>query len=190
MSLRYGILGLLRYRPQSGYDLVKTFNDSLQFFWQATSSQVYRELNSLEEQAWVKSERVSNEKRPDRRVYHLQPSGAKAFQEWIEGFANLKPDPARLSFVMRLFFSAALSPGEQQAFLEKHRQDALRNLGELEGAEALVELYAQQLQIPEEAQAWKLSISFGKHMARAHLDWVQQQFATPIPNETQAGDKS
>lgn len=32
MSLGFGILGFLNYGPMSGYDLVKAFESSLQFF--------------------------------------------------------------------------------------------------------------------------------------------------------------
>ena len=32
MSLAFGILGFLNYKPMSGYDLVKAFESSLEFF--------------------------------------------------------------------------------------------------------------------------------------------------------------
>ncbi len=44
MSLGFGILGFLNYGPMSGYDLVKAFESSLQFFWHAQSSHIYLEL--------------------------------------------------------------------------------------------------------------------------------------------------
>jgi DNA-binding PadR family transcriptional regulator len=69
MSLRYGILELLRYSPQSGYELV-----------------------------WVESERVSGDKRPDRRVYHILPQGAQAFQDLgCSYFLVMTPEACRLA---------------------------------------------------------------------------------------------
>lgn len=47
MSLSHGLLGLLNYTDMTGYDLAKTFQDSLCYFWQAQTSQVYRELNKM-----------------------------------------------------------------------------------------------------------------------------------------------
>ena len=42
MALKQGLLGLLNYGEMTGYELAKVFNDSLSFFWQAQTSQIYR----------------------------------------------------------------------------------------------------------------------------------------------------
>ena len=46
--LKHGILGLLNYGDMTGYEIREIFNKSLNFFWQAQSSQIYRELRTLE----------------------------------------------------------------------------------------------------------------------------------------------
>ena len=46
--LKHGILGLLNYGDMTGYEIREVFNKSLNFFWQAQSSQIYRELRTLE----------------------------------------------------------------------------------------------------------------------------------------------
>lgn len=48
MSLPHAILGLLNYMPMTGYDLKNFFDDSIDFFWSAQMSQIYRELKNLE----------------------------------------------------------------------------------------------------------------------------------------------
>jgi len=45
MALKHGLLGLLNYKSETGYDLDKLFKQSLNFFWKAQTSQIYRELN-------------------------------------------------------------------------------------------------------------------------------------------------
>lgn len=45
--LKHGILGLLNYGSMSGYDIMRTFKNSLDFFWTAQTSQIYRELQTL-----------------------------------------------------------------------------------------------------------------------------------------------
>ncbi len=47
--LKHGTLGLLNYGNMTGYEIREIFNKSLNFFWQAQSSQIYRELHTLEE---------------------------------------------------------------------------------------------------------------------------------------------
>ena len=48
MSLTYGILGFLSYGSMTGYDLAKAFGCSVNFFWNAQTSQIYRELGRME----------------------------------------------------------------------------------------------------------------------------------------------
>ena len=47
MSLKHAILGFLNYQPQTGYELKEVFDDSVQHFWLADQSQIYRTLNDL-----------------------------------------------------------------------------------------------------------------------------------------------
>ena len=51
--LKHGILGLLNYGDMTGYEIREIFNKSLNFFWQAQSSQIYRELRTLEKNGWI-----------------------------------------------------------------------------------------------------------------------------------------
>ena len=51
--LRHGILGLLNYGSMTGYDITRTFRDSLHYFWNAQTSQIYRELQTLKENGWA-----------------------------------------------------------------------------------------------------------------------------------------
>ena len=46
--LKQGILGLLNYGDMSGYEIKTIFQQSLNYFWTAQTSQIYRELQSLE----------------------------------------------------------------------------------------------------------------------------------------------
>ena len=46
--LKHGILGLINYHEMTGYEIMQTFKDSLNFFWKAQTSQIYRELQVLE----------------------------------------------------------------------------------------------------------------------------------------------
>ena len=73
MSLEYAILGFLNYRPLSGYDLKKVFDNSVRHFWPADQSQIYRTLAKLAEQGHVEQEIVRGLDRPDRKEYRITP---------------------------------------------------------------------------------------------------------------------
>lgn len=56
--LKHGILGLLNYGKMTGYEIMTVFRDSLSFFWHAQTSQIYRELQTLEKNGWIQSARI------------------------------------------------------------------------------------------------------------------------------------
>ena len=49
MALGDAILACLTERPMTGYELAKTFDSSIGFFWKTDHQQIYRELSRLRE---------------------------------------------------------------------------------------------------------------------------------------------
>ena len=102
MSLEYAILGFLNYKPMTGYDLKKAFDDSVRHFWYADQSQIYRTLNRLNEKDWVSRDVIEQDTRPDRKEYSITDSGREALRQWLiskpnEGrTAQLAADPGIL----------------------------------------------------------------------------------------------
>ena len=82
MALSEAILVCLTDRPMSGYDLAKTFDASIGFFWRASHQQIYRELGKLREKGYVKSEEITQSGKPNRIVHTITPAGAKALNAW------------------------------------------------------------------------------------------------------------
>jgi len=105
MSLGNALLGLLGHGPMTGYDLKKMLDHPMGFFWAAQISQIYRELNKLEEKRLVKSEIVPQEKRPDRKVYQLTEEGRETFLNLLNKFPDRLSELYRSQFLMRIFFS-------------------------------------------------------------------------------------
>ncbi len=73
--LKHGILGLLNYHQLTGYEIMTVFRDSLHFFWSAQTSQIYRELQTLEAKGWVSKTPVPQQSKPDKNVYAITPEG-------------------------------------------------------------------------------------------------------------------
>ena len=65
--LKYGLLGLLSYKNLAGYELTKTFKDSIGMFWNVTMSQVYRELNKMLSENWLNYEIIIQEDKPNKK---------------------------------------------------------------------------------------------------------------------------
>ncbi len=178
MSLKHGLLGLLHYGPQSGYDLLKTFRDSLSHFWQATTSQIYRDLKTMEEAGWVESEQVHQRTRPDRRVYRLSNEGRSEFMRWLSGMESAEATAIRSSFTMRVFFSARLPPPTALELVRAYAAACGAALAALEEAAAAAESYSGAVAGSGDPTAWKLSITYGQYMHRAGLAWAAEAVST------------
>lgn len=83
MALRYVILSLVASDPQSGYDIVKSFDKSVGQIWQASHQQVYRELGKLASDGCLSFEREAQTDKPDRKVYSITSAGKQKLEAWI-----------------------------------------------------------------------------------------------------------
>ena len=81
--LKHGILGLLNYGPMTGYEIKTVFQDSLNYFWTAQTSQIYRELQSLKKKEWVKDELIPQKGRPDKRLFSITDAGKEELRCWL-----------------------------------------------------------------------------------------------------------
>ena len=74
MSLRHILLGLAE-RECSGYDVKKEFDTSLRNFWRAELSQIYPQLQKLERDGLLESEKAESAQGPQRVVYRRTEAG-------------------------------------------------------------------------------------------------------------------
>ena len=66
----------------SGYELAKTFDSSIGFFWKADHQQIYRELSKLRDRGHIQGHEVVQSGKPNKLVYTLTTEGRAAFRHW------------------------------------------------------------------------------------------------------------
>jgi len=82
VALGDAILVCLTERPMTGYELAKTFDSSIGFFWKADHQQIYRELTKLRERGYVQGREVVQSGKPNKLVYRLTAEGKAALRHW------------------------------------------------------------------------------------------------------------
>jgi DNA-binding PadR family transcriptional regulator len=82
VALGDAILVCLTERPMTGYELAKTFDSSIGFFWKAEHQQIYRELTRLRDKGHVQAREVVQSGKPNKLVYTLTPEGKAALRHW------------------------------------------------------------------------------------------------------------
>jgi PadR family transcriptional regulator, regulatory protein AphA len=117
MSLRYALLGLLSDKPMSGYDLTKRFEKSLGNVWPARHSQIYPELNRLNDEGLIE---IVAEGPRGRKEYEATATGREAVREWLlttEPEWGLRSEP-----MLRSFFLWMVEPDQAREYLRSYRQ--------------------------------------------------------------------
>ncbi len=171
MSLDHAILGFLNYHPYSGYDLKKIFDNSIRHFWPADQSQIYRTLARLEENGLAEMERVPQEDRPDRKVYHITESGRAELLRWLSGPPPLgEPRSAPL---IQVFFSGQLSDEEILAKFEGYAAIMRAILSQYDQVEGQLGPFQQEIPSPREHFFWLLTLENGISNMRANLAWAE-----------------
>ena len=84
MKFKYVILGLLSWRPFSGYDLAKHLEVEGRFIKNKVHlSQIYRLLARMVDSGWVSYQVSVNDGRPDSKIYRLTPLGEQTLRDWV-----------------------------------------------------------------------------------------------------------
>ena len=82
MALGDAILTCLTEGPMTGYELAKTFDSSMGFFWKADHQQIYRELSRLRDKGHIQGREVVQSGKPNKLVYTLTNEGRTALRHW------------------------------------------------------------------------------------------------------------
>ena len=79
----YVILGMLGWRPMSGYEIKAIVDKSTRFFWAASYGQIYPELRRLAAAGLIEG-KASPQGGRKRNVYRLTPAGRRQLRAWLD----------------------------------------------------------------------------------------------------------
>ncbi|MBR3316150.1 MAG: PadR family transcriptional regulator [Atopobiaceae bacterium] len=166
--LRHGILGLISNGDKTGYEVMTVFRDSLNHFWKAQTSQIYRELQTMEKAGWISQTHVPQTGKPDKNVFSITPAGRDELRRWLRDEST--PLTFKNPLMMKTFFMGELPVEEGIAFFE-----ALGDLSVFPDsgrqASANADMYQQAIDHPEKAIYWKLTIEYGRRFEQMQREW-------------------
>ena len=172
MSLEYAALGFLSYRPMSGYDLKKYFDESVGHFWSATQSHIYKALDALQQRGAVQVELIPQHGRPNRKEYRITESGRAELQAWLK--TPLPLELVREPWLIQVFFAHNLL-NEDLAKLFEARADLIRALlASYSQAESVIEANAARLGSPRMRALWQMTLDYGTSFHQFELGWLEQ----------------
>ena len=178
MALGDAILVLLMERPMTGYELAKTFDASIGFFWRADHQQIYRELTRLRDRGHVQGREVVQSGKPNKLVYTLTAEGRVALRQWAARpsvVSSIKDD-----LLVRLYAldSIDIEPlrADLMARLEYHRDQYKRY------ERILKKRFPDGTALPAD-MGKLLGLRMGLRYQRAVSEWCEEALQT-LPAET------
>ncbi len=171
MSLDHAILGFLNYGPLSGYDLKKVFDISVQHFWPADQSQIYRTLTRLMKEGWVEMALIEQTDRPSRKVYHITEAGRTELLRWL---AEPTPERAlRSAALIQVFFFGQLQDDAILRKFEAYVQSMWKKLTAYEQLSQELTSKLPETCTPREHFFWMSTLDLGIRTTRTNIDWAE-----------------
>jgi DNA-binding PadR family transcriptional regulator len=107
LSVKYALLGLLALQPQHGYELKSALEQELVPLSPLNFGQIYTTLERLERDGLVAHRVVTQDERPDKKVYDLTGEGRRELARWL-GTASAPALDLRNETFLKLVLAGSL----------------------------------------------------------------------------------
>ncbi len=187
----YVILGLLSIEPhQSGYEMRKTIQGSVGYFWSESYGQLYPTLKRLTAEGLIAPSRRAAQGRTakgrgGRQEYSLTAAGHARLKEWLA--LPYRPDPPRDEFLLKLFFGREAGPGVAVAHVRRFQEDYRQALALIEEIGRVGT--AKNAEHPH-FRFWNLTLEYGVARMRAELEWSKHALKVLEEMEEEQGTGS
>ncbi|MDF2985547.1 MAG: putative transcriptional regulator [Eubacterium sp.] len=169
MSIKHAILGLLSWKPSTGYDLKKTFEESSSMYWSGNNNQIYKTLVQLKEEGLVTSETEHQEGLPSKKIYTITGDGVSELKEWV--ISAPEAPEFKKAFLIQLAWSELLSNEELFDMLTKYENEIKLQL--LLHQEKIRRGNASPARTQRETFIWNMIDENILSSYRNELEWIQ-----------------
>ena len=166
---KYAILGLLGWKPMSGYDIKKMVEQSLGNFWSESYGQIYPIIKQLAAEGLATRIVERQEGKPDRYLYTITAAGRLELRQWLAKPAD--PHKERVEILLKVFFGSEMPVSDNIEHFMRFRQEQLENLQRYVATEQ--RLMSEQSDNPH-SPYWLMSVRCGQWVSRALVDWCEE----------------
>lgn len=182
MALSHAILAALLEEACSGYDLAKRFDGSVGFFWTASHQQIYRELTRQEAQGLIVAEQVTQEGRPNKKLYQVTPAGKLNLSQWIKESGS--PSSLKDDLLVKIFAGYLVSTTVMLQELRHHQAHHQERLEEYRAIAA--HFFSDPALLSLQHRYQYLTLRNGIHYETAWLAWCDEAIAFFQKEETRS----
>jgi PadR family transcriptional regulator AphA len=194
LSLRHALLGVLKDKPLTGYDLVRHFQGTVGFVWSAPQSQIYPELRRMEAAGLIQAKVAPRGQKAQKRIYSVTDEGMRELRRWATDFIPLPAQRDPIILKAAFFDLAPLDAVREQlrAHVAQYQwrmeqwQARVEAIGERRAE--LVEVWLKRQPPEQHAGIIKLKIHALEGLiarAKSEIAWARQGLA--LCDEIEAG---
>ncbi len=182
----------MNYKSMTGYDLDAFFKKTIAFFWEAKTSQIYRELSSMEADGWLSSAIEIQTDRPNKKIYSITDKGRKELKDWLS-----RPEDdieqilkTKNLMMMRIFFGGDSETESAKKLLtlcrDRYKEAAAKiNVSDKKPVEA----DAKDKLFDRREFYWKMTADYGKGFYKAVAKWSEDMLKLIEREEDSQKDK-
>jgi len=165
---RYVLLGLLQEEELSGYEMKKSIDIRMSFFWQESFGQIYPELSKMIEEGLIDFSNIESTGKIKREkiLYKITSKGENELKEWME--AENEKDTSRSEFLLKMFLSTDKNVEEMRKHIIKFKEQSEQKL-------ELFNLFDMQLnqniEMHNNHKQILCVLNLGIRQAKLYIDW-------------------
>ncbi|HMD90376.1 MAG TPA: PadR family transcriptional regulator [Anaerolineaceae bacterium] len=177
MSIEFAILGILSWKPLSGYDLKKMVEGSTALYWSGNNNEIYRTLVSLHDRGLVTREILPQQNYPARKIYTITTKGQVELKKWVLSKPTL---PQRKhTLLIQVAWADQAAPDELDTLLQEYEDEVytetlLITAQRQSKAGRLAYLDVSQARTKREAYLWSMIQENETTYYQNELSWVRK----------------
>ena len=165
--LEYALLGLVRQRAMSGYDIGRLFEETPLAHFSSSPGAIYPALKRLDSRGLLQAEMDSATEARPRRLYSLTTAGARVLDDWLRQPVSREEVVRRSDTpILRFSLMEGLPSDRILDYLRGYRDVLESYLAEVEG-------YISVLDDPDRVHT-RLSLEYGMAGLRSEIEWIDR----------------
>lgn len=179
MSISFAILGILSWKPSTGYELKKVFQESSFMYWSGNNNQIYKALLQMQNEGLVNAEVIHQDSAPSKKLYRITKEGLDELKKWV--LSSPEAPEFKKTFLIQLAWSDVLNNQELNEQLSRY-EDTVRVQLLLEQEKSRRSLNSPNRN-DRETFLWDMLYQNLISSYQAELDWINQVRQKLFENE-------
>jgi DNA-binding PadR family transcriptional regulator len=165
LSPEFVLLGFLYEHPSHGYELHGRLCSEFGDIWHVSQSQTYNILKRLENQGYIASTAVAQEKLPPRQLLNVTEAGLQRFDTWLHTPTKCSVHAIRVEFITRLYFIMQYYPAKSLETIKLQMDEVMTGLERLKVIRA---------NLPEDQVFNRLGLELRMKLLGSIVSWLNE----------------